>query len=105
MWIDEKNKYNIIADTCEGLPLWDNFDPCGQYTQLVWAETTRMGCYQNFCPAGTIFPDVPGWYLVCHYSPHGNYYGDKPYVAASATYTAATMRDPMAMTPVLTLVA
>ncbi|XP_073983222.1 salivary antigen-5-like [Rhodnius prolixus] len=47
----------------------------GHYTQMVWAKTARLGCgysyyLQDFWYVG---------YLVCNYSPAGNYVGQKPY--------------------------
>lgn len=42
----------------------------GHYTQIVWADTTKIGC-------GKIrYTDSKGWialYLVCNYGPTGNY--------------------------------
>ncbi|XP_017887546.1 venom allergen 3-like [Ceratina calcarata] len=48
-----------------------NFEKVGHYTQLVWANSYRLGC-------GKITYKAPGsqWtslYLVCNYGPGGNY--------------------------------
>jgi pathogenesis-related protein 1 len=45
---------------------------CGHYTQLVWADTTRLGCGMARCANGS---EV--W--VCNYDPAGNYVGSAPY--------------------------
>ncbi|VDL75121.1 unnamed protein product [Nippostrongylus brasiliensis] len=39
----------------------------GHYTQVVWQNTTRVGCYIN----DKCFPDSPGWktQVVCQYKP------------------------------------
>eukprot|EP01084_Bolivina_argentea_P286957 492356_1 len=37
----------------------------GHYTQIIWAKTTQVGCGYHKCSTG--------WWLVCHYSPPGNY--------------------------------
>ncbi|WKY09842.1 hypothetical protein Q1695_002306 [Nippostrongylus brasiliensis] len=43
----------------------------GHYTQVVWQNTTRVGCYIN----DKCFPDSPGWktQAVCQYKPTGNF--------------------------------
>lgn len=45
---------------------------CGNYTQIVWKTTTRVGCAVTHCPSGDQL-----W--VCHYFPAGNFEGEKPY--------------------------
>ncbi|KAL0412674.1 UNVERIFIED_CONTAM: Pathogenesis-related protein 1A [Sesamum radiatum] len=38
MWLDEKKFYNVGSNTCvEG-------EMCGHYTQVVWRDTTHVGC-------------------------------------------------------------
>jgi pathogenesis-related protein 1 len=44
---------------------------CGHYTQIVWRDTTSVGCAAQSCPQGEIW--------VCDYSPPGNYVGQHPY--------------------------
>lgn len=41
----------------------------GHFTQLVWKDTTTVGCGRRLC--GT-----RGWYLVCEYWPRGNVVGE-----------------------------
>lgn len=41
----------------------------GHFTQLVWKDTTTVGCDSRLC--GT-----QGWYLVCEYWPRGNVMGE-----------------------------
>ena len=48
-----------------------NWAPAGHYTQMVWRETTRLGCGQAICN-GTLI-------VACNYSPAGNVLGRKPY--------------------------
>lgn len=45
---------------------------CGHYTQLVWADTQRLGCGMATCANG-----AEVW--VCNYDPAGNYMGSAPY--------------------------
>jgi len=44
---------------------------CAHYSQLVWAETNRIGCGFAVCPSIT---NAPGqrYYFVCRYTPAGN---------------------------------
>ncbi|KAI1799015.1 PR-1-like protein [Daldinia bambusicola] len=41
----------------------------GHFTQLVWRDTTDVGCGAKLCPGNY------GWYLVCEYWPRGNIVG------------------------------
>ncbi|XP_028925773.1 cysteine-rich secretory protein LCCL domain-containing 1 [Ornithorhynchus anatinus] len=54
---------------------------CTHYTQLVWATSSRIGCAVNLCHDmnvwGQIWPKAV--YLVCNYSPKGNWWGHAPY--------------------------
>ncbi|XP_064169624.1 cysteine-rich secretory protein LCCL domain-containing 2 [Anguilla rostrata] len=82
-WYDEAKDYTYpypeecspwCPDRCTG-PM------CTHYTQLVWATTTRVGCAVHVCPKMDVWGDV--WensvYLVCNYSPKGNWIGEAPY--------------------------
>jgi Cysteine-rich secretory protein family len=44
---------------------------CGHYTQMIWRNTTAIGC--------GLATDGGRDYLVCRYNPPGNYRGRKPY--------------------------
>ncbi|KAK4102331.1 PR-1-like protein [Parathielavia hyrcaniae] len=60
-------------------PDMSNFMKWGHFSQLVWANTKKVGCYTYFCEAGTIYDTMGSWYTVCNYSPAGNMggaYGD-----------------------------
>ena len=62
-WGDEIKNYNYKNNTCSGV--------CGHYTQVVWANTKRVGCAKIECNGMDIW--------VCNYDPPGNYRGQKPY--------------------------
>ncbi|PPQ92633.1 hypothetical protein CVT25_007712 [Psilocybe cyanescens] len=47
----------------------------GHFTQVVWKDTTQVACALASCAAGTIFPIQPSKYIVCRYTPPGNYAG------------------------------
>jgi hypothetical protein len=48
----------------------DTFTPIGHYTQMVWSDTTDVGCAVGNCGM---------WRTVCWYGPAGNYLGEAPY--------------------------
>lgn len=45
----------------------------GHFTQLVWSNTTSVGCGRTSCQGKG---DTPGFYVVCEYWPAGNIVGD-----------------------------
>ncbi|CAH6778681.1 glioma pathogenesis-related protein 1 [Phodopus roborovskii] len=49
-------------------------DGCGHYTQVVWADTYKVGCAVQFCPRVSHFSSLSnGAYFICNYGPGGNY--------------------------------
>ncbi len=64
-WASEEASYDYASNTCS--------DICGHYTQVVWAETTHVGCAFGYCP-NLAYPYV----VVCDYGPGGND-GGPPY--------------------------
>jgi pathogenesis-related protein 1 len=64
-WAGEESDYDHGSNTCSGI--------CGHYTQVVWADTTQLGCAAHACP-GLSF----GYTIVCDYAPGGND-GGRPY--------------------------
>lgn len=66
-WAAEKSAYNYATNTCAAGSV------CGHYTQIVWRNTTQIGCAQATCPAN----QQQVW--ACQYNPPGNYVGQKPY--------------------------
>ncbi|XP_065817525.1 peptidase inhibitor 16 [Labrus bergylta] len=73
-WFLENLSYDFNNNSC------DEDKMCGHYTQMVWADTHRVGCAVHVCT------DMEGlnWgrtnFLVCNYYPAGNYEGERPYV-------------------------
>lgn len=65
-WAAERANYNYATNTCTGV--------CGHYTQIVWRNTTKVGCAIGNCPNLTYRTSV-----VCDYGPGGNYVGQLPY--------------------------
>jgi uncharacterized protein YkwD len=67
MWAQEKKNYNYKSNRCRGV--------CGHYTQMVWRDTTDIGCYVAVCPQNR-FEKI---FVVCQYGPAGNIVGKRPY--------------------------
>uniref|UniRef100_A0A0B7B6G9 ShKT domain-containing protein n=1 Tax=Arion vulgaris TaxID=1028688 RepID=A0A0B7B6G9_9EUPU len=77
-WFEEKNTYSYGQRSC-GSPY-----PACHYTQMVWGSTNKVGCYSTRCAnLGQAAPNA--WYLVCFYTPKGNWVGEKPYEKVCAT--------------------
>jgi len=74
-WASEAAHYDPARNTCAAGKV------CGHYTQLVWRNTTRVGCARRTCtknsPFGKGFPTWEFW--VCNYAPPGNVVGQRPY--------------------------
>ncbi|KAI6082846.1 PR-1-like protein [Hypoxylon rubiginosum] len=60
-WASEVSKYDF-DDPGFG-------EETGHFTQLVWRDTTDVGCGAKLCPGNG------GWYLACEYWPRGNVEG------------------------------
>lgn len=77
-WVAEKANYNYANNSCSST------NPgCGHYTQVVWKNTTKVGCAIatatcDLAHEGQIIENRKS-FLVCRYSPPGNYSGQKPY--------------------------
>ncbi len=66
VWTDEEKWYNYKNNSCQP------GRQCGHYTQIVWRDTTEVGCAVKFCG-----DQSQNW--VCSYNPPGNYVGKRPY--------------------------
>ena len=89
-WESESSAYTYAAI---GDPI-NNFSAIGHYTQLVWASTSLVGCGVTHCTTNTPFPGFPEWdFIVCRYSPPGNFTGQFPYVAGITCSNNAACND------------
>ncbi len=70
-WASEASDYNYDANTCAV------GKECGHYTQLVWANTTGVGC--------GVATDGNTTVVFCDYAPAGNVGGEQPYVGTPFT--------------------
>ncbi|XP_051544140.1 GLIPR1-like protein 1 [Myxocyprinus asiaticus] len=76
LWVNEKQYYNYYNLKCSPM------QECGHYTQVVWADTYKVGCAAQACPNGvseTSFSSIPGIIFVCNYATAGNYRSVPPY--------------------------
>lgn len=65
-WGSEKKNYDYAQNSCAAGGV------CGHYTQVVWKNTTSVGCGMVLCPDNSQI-----W--ACQYQPAGNWVGEKPY--------------------------
>lgn len=76
-WGAEKKYYDKNTGTCQG-------GVCGHYTQMIWANSTNVGCAVQNCPKINYPPGSSGGIdqgtmVICQYSPPGNYIDEMPY--------------------------
>ncbi|PKI51196.1 basic form of pathogenesis-related protein 1-like [Punica granatum] len=64
-WATEKPNYDYHSNSCVG-------GECLHYTQIVWSKSVHLGCARVKCTNGWMF-------VICNYSPPGNYVGERPY--------------------------
>jgi pathogenesis-related protein 1 len=74
-WASEVADYTYATNQCAP------GEVCGHYTQLVWRDTTQVGCATALCEENSPFgAQLPRWrFWVCNYSPPGNIVGQRPY--------------------------
>lgn len=71
-WVSEVAQYDHASNACSGV--------CGHYTQVVWADTRRVGCGVATCSESSPFSGFTEWEnWVCNYDPPGNWVGERPY--------------------------
>jgi hypothetical protein len=64
-WAAEKPRYH--GEALQSFPR----SGAGHYTQMVWEDTTQIGCATGMCRGKLL--------VVCNYDPQGNIIGQKPY--------------------------
>lgn len=64
-WTDEARHYSARKNTCK------RGEVCGHYTQVVWADSNKLGCAMASCGSAQVW--------VCNYDPPSNFVGQKPF--------------------------
>ncbi|XP_051736799.1 peptidase inhibitor 16 [Ctenopharyngodon idella] len=72
-WFGEYVDYNYENNSCPEDKM------CGHYTQMVWADSNRIGCAAQLCDTLQGLDFKKATLLVCNYFPQGNFEGLKPY--------------------------
>ena len=68
-WVAERKDY--LHRPFPDISRTGNWKDVGHYTQVVWRDTTAVGC---------AMASSPRWdYVVCRYSPPGNHMGERAY--------------------------
>uniref|UniRef100_A0A673AQ70 R3H domain containing-like n=1 Tax=Sphaeramia orbicularis TaxID=375764 RepID=A0A673AQ70_9TELE len=72
-WYEERHHFSYPS-RCSG-------SVCSHYTQMVWANTNRVGCAVRRCTNMYVFGKTwrEATLLVCNYSIKGNWVGEAPY--------------------------
>jgi|GEM_PF-812862 len=74
LWASEIDFYDYDTNSCEA------GEQCGHYTQIVWRDTTAVGCAATTCETLVGLENFgTSRFYVCNYSPPGNYVGQRPY--------------------------
>ncbi|XP_062189796.1 pathogenesis-related protein 1-like [Phragmites australis] len=68
LWVAEKQYYDHDSNSCSA----PEGQSCGHYTQVVWRDSTAIGCARVVCDNGGVF-------IICSYDPPGNVIGQSPY--------------------------
>jgi pathogenesis-related protein 1 len=68
-WASGKKYYDHATNTCSAPP----GESCAEYTQVVWRDTTAIGCAGLICDGSTAV------FIICCYNPSGNVDGQTPY--------------------------
>jgi len=82
-FVGENKDYTYSSNSCKSGKM------CGHYTQVVWADSTKVGCART---AGT----CPKWgdkVYVCNYAPGGNMIGSKPYPSGKSSNAACAFKS------------
>lgn len=72
-WAAEGEAYDYKRNRCA------SGEVCGHYTQVVWRDSTQIGCAVAQCGGDGPFGDQEWFLWVCNYSPAGNWTGKRPY--------------------------
>ncbi|WVQ81542.1 hypothetical protein IAT38_003666 [Cryptococcus sp. DSM 104549] len=74
-WMSEDTLYNWAN------PVYS--DATGHFTQIVWKDTKKIGCYIAKCPVNTVQPAsiAESFQTACEYDPAGNFVNEGAFAA------------------------
>ncbi|KAI1853906.1 hypothetical protein JX265_012591 [Neoarthrinium moseri] len=72
MWYNGEVGLYLPSYYGKDTPDMSDFEAWGHFSQLVWKDSTQLGCYAKLCAKGTMYDDMDAWYMVCNYRPAGN---------------------------------
>ncbi|PRP77346.1 scp-like family protein [Planoprotostelium fungivorum] len=83
-WNNEGSDYSCKSNSCT------QGKTCGHFTQVIWNTTTAVGCGWAVCTSNSPFgSNFPTWkFVVCDYTPAGNYVGLAPVSQQQCSYSA-----------------
>jgi pathogenesis-related protein 1 len=92
-WYTEWQSWDCPTNACSGV--------CGHLTQIVWKDTTAVGCGVARCDPGTV-SSMESQYLVCQYTKRGNFVGKHPLTLLSGGFTGCPAKPlPALMDPTI----
>lgn len=68
------NEYEIYQNF-GGEPDMSKFEEWGHLSQIIWSDTTEIGCAIGMCDGGELAAGMDGYFAVCNYNPPGNVAG------------------------------
>nr|XP_020727556.1 glioma pathogenesis-related protein 1 [Odocoileus virginianus texanus] len=86
-WYDEVKYYDFKTRKCNKV--------CGHYTQVVWADSYKVGCAVHFCPQVSGFRGLlNGAHFICNYGPAVSDIPSKGLRALSSPVLRTQLRTP-----------
>ncbi|KMT06173.1 hypothetical protein BVRB_7g162460 [Beta vulgaris subsp. vulgaris] len=76
-WAKESEDFNVKDGKCK-----KDWTECGHFTQIVWADTIRVGCHRLKC-----IGENKGYIGICNYDPPGNVVEHSPFVRKNSSST------------------
>jgi len=74
-WKSEESSWGCMNNVCP------TGAQCGHLTAMIWNGTKNLGCGVAQCNPGTIYTSFWSQFIVCQYSPPGNWDGIHPITA------------------------
>ncbi|KAK8517170.1 hypothetical protein V6N13_092456 [Hibiscus sabdariffa] len=94
LWVAQKNYYNLESGVCARGRI------CRHYTQVIWINSTQLGCAKVRCSNNN------GTLIVCNYYPAGNIPGKRPTEGIESLVRTPPVApvSPIALSPFTTVI-